>query len=106
MNNPFDPAQLMKLVQEAQGKMQEHQRALKSKIFEGQAGGGLVTATVDGQGRLMRVSIDRTVVNPDDTGMLQDLIAGAVRAAQAEATTAMESFLSSLTGGIKLPGLF
>ena len=48
---------------------------------DGAAGGGLVTATVNGQFEVVRVKIDKTVVDPNDVGMLEDLVTAAVNAA-------------------------
>ena len=71
-----------------------------------QAGGGMVSATVNGKHELMNLEINPEAVDPDDVEMLQDMVIAAVnealRAADAEAANNM----SRLTGGLNLGGLF
>ena len=54
--------------------MEEMQKELESKTFEGTAGGGAVTATVSGKREILKVSIKPEVVDPDDVEMLEDLV--------------------------------
>ena len=84
-------------------KMQQEQ---ESKTFTAKAGGGMVTATVNGKHEMVNLEINPEAVDPDDVEMLQDMIIAAVneamRAAEAEAANNM----SRLTGGLNLGGLF
>ena len=64
---------LMKQAQKLQGDVQKAQEELAKMTCEGAAGGGLVTATVNGQFEVVRVKIDKSVVDPNDIGMLEDL---------------------------------
>lgn len=64
-------------MQEMQRKAQELQQGLASQEMEGVAAGGLVRATMNGLGELKSLSIDPSLVKPDEVGVLQDLIVAA-----------------------------
>ena len=85
------------------GNMSQAQEELKQARVEGSAGGGMVSATVNGQGELVSVKLTPEVVNPDDIEMLEDLILAAVSDAANKAREMMESRMGALTGGMKLP---
>lgn len=86
-----------------QGRLQESQDALARQTFTGSAGGGMVTVECDGKLQLKRVKIERTVVNPDDIEMLEDLIVVASAEAQKKAANAMQAEMGKVTGGMDLP---
>ena len=98
--------QLMKQAQKMQEQLAVAQQELASRRFEGTAGGGVVTAVVAGAQELLEVEIDPSVVDPDDTEMLQDLIVAAVNQAMKAAVDAAGDQLGGLTGGLDLGGLF
>ncbi|MFO7292929.1 MAG: YbaB/EbfC family nucleoid-associated protein [Actinomycetes bacterium] len=106
MNRPPDMRQLMKQAQKMQEQLAVAQQELASRRFEGTAGGGVVTAVVSGAQELLEVEIDPSVVDPDDTEMLQDLIVAAVNQAMKAAVDAAGDQLGGLTGGLDLGGLF
>ena len=83
MSNPKMPDlnALMKQAQKLQGDVAKVQEELAQMECDGAAGGGLVTATVNGQFEVVRVKIDKSVVDPNDVGMLEDLVTAAVNAA-------------------------
>ncbi|MBQ6946509.1 MAG: YbaB/EbfC family nucleoid-associated protein, partial [Clostridia bacterium] len=70
------------------------------------AGGGMITATVNGKKELLSVKIDPEVVDPDDVEMLEDLVTAAVNEALSKAGKEMESKMGAITGGMNLPGMF
>jgi DNA-binding YbaB/EbfC family protein len=72
---------LMRQAQKLQGDVQKAQEELAAMTADGAAGGGLVTATVNGQFEVVRVKLDKSVVDPNDVGMLEDLITAALNAA-------------------------
>ena len=72
---------LMRQAQKLQGDVQKAQEELASMTADGAAGGGMVTATVNGVFEVQRVKIDKAVVDPNDIGMLEDLVTAAVNAA-------------------------
>ena len=96
-------SQMLKQAQAMQAKMMLAQEELKQARVEGSAGGGMVSATVNGQGELVSVKLTPEVVNPDDIEMLEDLILAAVSDAANKAREMMESRMGALTGGMKLP---
>ncbi|MBO5493011.1 MAG: YbaB/EbfC family nucleoid-associated protein [Pyramidobacter sp.] len=96
-------SQMLKQAQAMQAKMMQAQEELKQARVEGSAGGGMVSARVNGQGELVSVKLTPEVVNPDDIEMLEDLILAAVSDAANKAREMMESRMGALTGGMKLP---
>ena len=96
-------SQMLKQAQAMQAKMMQAQEELKQARVDGSAGGGMVSATVNGQGELVSVKLTPEVVNPDDIEMLEDLILAAVSDAANKAREMMESRMGALTGGMKLP---
>lgn len=105
MPNPL--GNIMKQAQKMQEKMAEIQKGLASKTTEASAGGGMVTATVSGDLKLVSIKIDPSVVDPADVEMLEDLIAAAVNEAFKRAQQMVSEEMSSVTSGlgINLPGL-
>ncbi|MDF1523775.1 MAG: YbaB/EbfC family nucleoid-associated protein [Trueperaceae bacterium] len=98
---------LMKEAQRAQRKVAEAQERLATLEVEGSAGGGLVTATVTGEGALVKVAIDPGAIDPEDPTLLEDLIVAAVKDAQRQAKEVHEREMGSAMGGLGgMPGLF
>ena len=98
----------MKMLQQAQqvtGKLQEVQDALAQLTLTGSAGGGMVTAVVDGKGNVKRISIEPSVANPADVEMLEDLVTVALLEAQKKAREAAEEEMKKVAGGLGLGGL-
>ncbi|MEU6573359.1 YbaB/EbfC family nucleoid-associated protein [Streptomyces sp. NPDC046805] len=99
---------MQQLLQQAQKMQQDLARAreeLANTDVEGQAGGGLVTATVTGVGELRALKVDPKVVDPEDTDTLTDLIVAAVQAANENAQTLQEQKLGPLAQGMGGSGL-
>ncbi|MEC4686439.1 MAG: YbaB/EbfC family nucleoid-associated protein [Nitrospirota bacterium] len=96
---------IMKQAQKLQAEMAKVQEEAKSKTVEAAAGGGMVTAVANGAGEIVSIKIDREVVNPDDVEMLEDLIVAASNEALRRAQEMVQSEMSRLTGGLKLPGM-
>jgi DNA-binding YbaB/EbfC family protein len=92
-------AQAQKMMQNAQ-KMQED---LHSRSFEGTSGGGAVTAMMNGKFELTAIKLTPEVVDPDDVGMLEDLILAACRDAFEKVSEAQSKMTESLMGGMGLP---
>ena len=88
--------------QQMQAEMQRAQEALAEAEVSGTAGGGLVTAVVNGTGELISVTIDPSVIDPDDAETLGDLIVAAVRDANRAAKETAEQAMGSVTGGLSL----
>ncbi len=73
--------QMMKQFKDMQKKLEKFQEELVNIQAEASAGGGMVTAVVNGQKRVVSLKIDPEVVDPEDIEMLQDLIVAAVNEA-------------------------
>ena len=94
---PQDMQRLMQQAQQMQAQLQSAQAELASQEFKGSAGGGVVTATVLGSGKVVSVEIDPSVIDPEDPEMLGDLVTAAVNAAIDTASAAAESQMGGLT---------
>lgn len=88
-----------------QKRMAEVQQDLEQRVYEGTAGGGVVTANVNGKRHLLAVKISPEVVDPEDVEMLEDLITAAVSQALEKAEDAYTEEMGKLTGGLGMPGL-
>lgn len=97
---------LMKQAQKLQGDVAKVQEELARMQCDGAAGGGLVTATVNGQFELVRVKIDRSVVDPNDIGMLEDLVTAAVNAAATKIRETSKEKMAGIMGPMGgMPGM-
>jgi hypothetical protein len=98
--------QMMRQVKKMQEQMMKAQEELGNQEFEGTAGGGVVTVTVNGHKKVLAVKIKPEAVDPDDVEMLQDLVLTAVNDALNRAEETASQSLGKLAGGMKIPGLF
>ncbi len=96
--------QLLKQAQKMQQKMQELQEELAKRTVEATAGGGMVTAVVNGRQELVSIKIEKEVIDPDDPAMLQDLVVAAVNEAMKKMQQVVAEEMGKLTGGLGLPG--
>ena len=94
---------LMKQAQEMQGRMAEMQEALSRLEVSGESGGGMVQATVNGKGEALRMTIDPSLLTPDEQGMVEDLVVAAFNDARRKAEAVAAEEMSKLTGGLELP---
>jgi nucleoid-associated protein EbfC len=102
-----DMAKLARMAQKMQQDMATAQEELESARIEASAGGGVVTAVVNGRGRLISLTVKPEAVDPDDVEMLQDLIVSAINEAEDRAEDTQRERLQGVTGGMGLPpGLF
>ena len=105
--------QMMKQAQSLQQKLKDTQAELAKTEITGEAGGGIVTVTCDGQGKFKSLKIKPEAINPDDPAsvdmealeMLEDVISTAILDANDKAGKEMESKMKAVTGGINIPGL-
>ena len=101
----MDIQKLMKQAQEMQAGMQKTQEELAAKTVEATAGGGKVTVVANGAGDVQSISIDPSVVDPEDVDFLQELVLSGVQDAIAKGKEMAASEMSKLTGGMGLPGM-
>ncbi|MBB4264482.1 YbaB/EbfC family nucleoid-associated protein [Roseospira visakhapatnamensis] len=95
---------LMKQAQEMQGKMAAAQEKLQAMEITGSAGGGMVQVVINGKGVMRGLTIDKSIVDPEDKEMLEDLIVAAYNDAREKSEEVMREEMSQVTGGLKLPG--
>lgn len=102
--------EMMQAAQEAaqtvQRQMNEAQAKLESVEVEGVAGGGLVKVRATAKGRILGVSIDDSLIVPEERQMLEDLIAAAFNDARTKADRASEEEMSKMAQGMPLPAGF
>ncbi len=99
------PGNMQQMMQQAQ-KMQEklHQEIALIKV-EATAGGGMVTARMDGQKNLLAIKIDPEVAG--DVEMLQDMVVAAVNEAAKKVDDEIKGKMGGMMSGMGLPpGLF
>ena len=96
---------MMKQVQKMQKKMMQLQEELAEQRVEGTAGGGMVTAVVDGKLNVVEIRINPEAVDPEDVEMLEDLVLAAINQGQQKAQEMMDQEMGQLTGGLQIPGM-
>ncbi|HPU31408.1 MAG TPA: YbaB/EbfC family nucleoid-associated protein [Phycisphaerae bacterium] len=94
---------LFKQARSFQENMQKMQETLAQQRYEADAGAGMVTATVDGKGELIRIKIDPKAVS--DVELLEDMVTAAVISATRKAQEGMKAEMARLTGGLDLGSL-
>jgi len=100
-------AGMMKQLQKVQEKMAEVQKALEQKTVTGESGGGMVKVTANGKRQLVKIEVDREVVNPAEIEMLEDLVLAAANKALEESERMAADEMSKVTSGMipNIPGL-
>ncbi|MDR2488030.1 MAG: YbaB/EbfC family nucleoid-associated protein [Desulfovibrio sp.] len=101
-----DMGDILRQAQTMQTKFVEIQEALSKKIVEGSSGGGMVRVICTGRQEIRSIAIDKNLVAPEDVEMLQDLVVAAVNTALRLSRELADREVSSLAGGLKIPGLF
>ena len=102
----MNQAAMMKQAQKMQQEMLRMQEEMESKTWSATAGGGMVTASVNGKHEVLDLKINPEAVDPDDVDMLQDMIIAAINEAMRTADAEASQNMSRLTGGLNLGGLF
>lgn len=100
----FNMGQLQQLMSQAKQQYADLQKKMQDTVVEGTAGGGAVTVKMNGQKRLLAVTIDPEAVKAGDVEMLQDLVTAAVNSAASKVDETMQSTLGGMMGG--LGGMF
>ena len=94
---------MMKDLQKMQSRIQDEMEALE---VEASAGGGVVTARMNGKKELLALHLTPEAVTPDDLEMMQDLIVAAVNEAGRKVDAELQRITQGMAGGMKIPGLF
>jgi len=105
MKDKLNP-QLFQQAQSMQRNLMKLREEMKDRVVEGAAGGGLVTAFTNGNGELVKITLKKEAVDPEDVAMLEDLVVAAVQKAQEESQALQQAEMAKVTGGMSIPGLF
>lgn len=95
--------EMMKQAAQLKSRMEEMQASLEQVEVEGLAGGGLVKVTLNGKSELKGVSIDASLLKPEEKEIVEDLIVAASADARRKAEAVMAEKTKELTGGLPLP---
>ena len=95
--------QILQMGQQVQARISQLQTELGQKTVTCSSGGGMVTVTADGRGKLRSIKIDPTVVQASDVEMLEDLVLAAVNEAQNRAQQLYDDEMRKVSGGLSLP---
>jgi len=103
MSLPRELQKLFKEVQRMQQRIEEMQKELETKEIEVQVGGGMVKVVANGRQEIIRIEIEKELINPEEKEMLEDLIVAGVNEALRKVKAMVEEELLKLTGGLPLP---
>ena len=106
MPGGMNQAAMMKQAQKMQQELLRMQEEQENKTYTAKAGGGMVSATVNGKHEVVALEINPEAVDPDDVEMLQDMVMAAVNEAMRNADSDAAQNMSRLTGGLNLGGMF
>jgi DNA-binding YbaB/EbfC family protein len=94
---------MLKEAQKLQSRMAEMQQRLALTEMEGQSGGGVVIVTLNGKGEMRRIKIDKSLADPEEMEILEDLVVAATNDAKAKIEAHLQDEMGKLTGGLPLP---
>ncbi len=94
---------MIRQAQKMQAQLQKVQEELENLTVEGSAGGGVVKVVMTGKQTVESVTIEPEAA--EDVDLLQDLVAAAVNDAFAKTQEMAAQKMSTVTGGMNIPGL-
>lgn len=97
--------EMMKQARKMQEQLAQAQESMKDVTIDASAGGGMVKATVNGDLELVSIQIDPDALDPEDVDLLQDMIVAAVNEAIRGVSEVASKQMSSITGGLNIPGM-
>lgn len=102
----FGMSNIMQQAQKFQEEMQRVQEELKDKVLTVEAGSGMVKVTITGANEIRAIEIDRSVIDPNDKELLEDLLMAAVNKAVQAASDLSQTEMQSVSGMLpQIPGL-
>ena len=96
---------IMKQAQMMQKKMEEMQNELAQQEVTGTSGGGMVKVTLNGKFEMKRLELDKSLINAEESDILEDLITAAHNDAKNKVEAKMSDGMKNVTGGMNIPGL-
>ena len=96
---------ILRQAQQLQAKLAKAQEELGNVTVEATSGGGAVKVVMDGHQKVHSVEISPEAVEAGDVELLQDLVMAAINEAITKSQELVNKRLSSLTGGLNIPGL-
>lgn len=102
----MDMQQIMEQARLMQQQLEDAQNNMGEIELTATAGGGMVTVTGTADMKITSIKIDPEAVDPDDVGMLEDMVLTAVNSLISQANEAANSQVANITGGLNIPGLF
>lgn len=98
---------MMAKVQELQGRVSEVQAKLGELETTAEVGGGMVSVTMNGRQEVRKITLEKSVVTPEDIELLEDLILSAVNKAIDQSKTMAQEEMGKATSGMipNIPGL-
>lgn len=94
---------MMKQAQEAQAKIADMQNKLEEMETEGTSGGGMITVQMNGKFALRKITIDKSLIDPNEKEMLEDLIVAAFNDAKGKVEASANDQMAKIAGGLGLP---
>ena len=99
----MDMQKLVQQAQEMQKKVQQAQKQLEDKEISGSSGGGLINVTMTGKNDVKKITIDPSLINPDEKDVLEDLIIAALYDAKQKVEELSQKVMGEATEGMPLP---
>ena len=103
----MDMSNMFGKMREMQSKLKEVQENLETITAEGESGGGMVKAIVNGRKKVVSVTIEESLMTPQDKEMVQDLVVAAINIALQNVEAKSNDEIKKTTEGMmpNIPGL-
>ena len=98
-----DFMKMMKQAQELQSRMQQMQSELETMEVEGQSAAGMVKVMLNGKGDVRGLTIDPSLLKPEEAEIVEDLIVAAFQDAKAKVEQTAQGKMQEVAGGLPLP---